>query len=257
MINPRSINNARQVNHRSSDNVPMELGKVIKAARVAKGLTQDDVGRAFGVTKSAVNQWESGKNVPDGRKLHRLAEILGLDPATILAASRSPGVEPPPLFPSPPPRPPASTAALDRGPATAPGLAIPGPDIPVWASVAAGNGEGMMILTDTPIDYIRRSDHIANAVDPFAFYIVGDSMEERFYQGDQVVVNRSLPLRPGDDCVFIAQGEDGQLRGLVKRLMRSTAETWKVRQLNPRKDFDLPKRPWSKAYRIVEIRPRG
>lgn len=130
-------------------------------------------------------------------------------------------------------------------------------DIPVWASVAAGNGEGEMILTDTPIDFIRRSDHIAHAVDPFAFYIVGDSMEERFYQGDQVVVNRSLPLRPGDDCVFISQGLDGQLRGLVKRLMRSTADSWKVRQLNPRRDFDLPKRAWSKAYRIVEIRPRS
>lgn len=130
-------------------------------------------------------------------------------------------------------------------------------DVPVWASVAAGNGDGEMLLTDTPIDYIRRSDPIMNAVDPFAFYIVGDSMEERLYQGDQVVVNRSLPLRPGDECVFISQGEDGQLRGLVKRLMRSTADAWKVRQLNPRKDFDLPKRLWTKAYRIVEIRPRS
>jgi transcriptional regulator with XRE-family HTH domain len=225
----------------------MELGKVIKAARVAKGLTQDDLGRAFGVTKSAVAQWESGKNVPDGRKLHRLAELLGLDPGAILAASRPAGGDQSTLFPAP--------AQIVR-PVPAPpitGLA----DVPVWASVAAGNGDGMMILTDTPIDYIKRSDHIANAVDPFAFYIVGDSMEERFYQGDQVVVNRSLPLRPGDDCVFISQGEDGQLRGLVKRLLRSTAEAWKVRQLNPRKDFDLPKRPWSKAYRIVEIRPRG
>ena len=129
--------------------------------------------------------------------------------------------------------------------------------MPVWASVAAGNGDGEMILTDTPIDYIRRSDHIANAVDPFAFYIVGDSMEERFYQGDQVVVNRALPLRPGDDCVFISQGPDGELRGLVKRLLRSTGDAWKVRQLNPRKDFDLPKRPWAKAYRIVETRHRS
>lgn len=227
----------------------MTLGEIIKAARIAKGLRQDDVGKVFGVTKSAVAQWESGKNVPDGRKLHRLADLLGIDPATLVAAS-SPAGEQAVLFPAASPRQVTSTPARPAPPAGA-------ADIPVWASVAAGNGDGMMILTDTPIDYIRRSDHIANAVDPFAFYVVGDSMEERFYQGDQVVVNRSVPLRPGDDCVFISQGEDGQLRGLVKRLLRSTAETWKVRQLNPRKDFDLPKRLWAKAYRIVEIRPRG
>lgn len=146
-----------------------------------------------------------------------------------------------------PPHPPAAAAPTSADKA----------DVPVWASVAAGNGEGEMILTDTPIDYIKRSDHIANAVNPFAFYIVGDSMEERFFQGDQVVVNRALPLRPGDDCVFIGQGADGELRGLVKRLMRSTADAWKVRQFNPRRDFDLSKRAWSKAYRIVEIRPRS
>lgn len=250
MVNVQSINNARQVNRRSSHNARMELGKVIKAAREAKGWTQEQLGNAFGVTKSAVAQWESGKNVPDGRKLHRLTDLLGLDPATVLAASVPARNEQKTLFPDPAPRNTPSTTARSQTPTSI-------SDVPVWASVSAGNGDGMMILTDTPIDYIRRSEHIANAVDPFAFYIVGESMEERFYQGDQVVVNRSLPLRPGDDCVFISQSEDGQLRGLVKRLLRSTADAWKVRQLNPRRDFDLPKRPWSRAYRIVETRHRS
>ena len=130
-------------------------------------------------------------------------------------------------------------------------------DVPVWASVAAGNGDGEMILTDRPIDYIRRSEHILNAVNPFAFYVVGDSMEQRFYQGDQVVVNRSLPLRPGDDCVFISRGEDGEMRGLVKRLVRQTADRWKVRQFNPARDFELPRSLWNEAYRIVETRHRS
>ena len=93
MINLLSINNARPLNHRSSQNVPMTLGEIIKAARLAKGMRQDDVGKAFGVTKSAVAQWESGKNVPDGRKLHRLADLLGIEPATLLAASGPTGGE--------------------------------------------------------------------------------------------------------------------------------------------------------------------
>ena len=225
----------------------MPLGQQIKAARKAAGLTQIELVAAVRRRGGDLSQPQLSAiekdEVERPRCLPELAAVLALPLPALLGIKTTP-VPQVPLFTDPAP----------RQPAIRPGSTG---DIPVWASVAAGNGDGEMILTDTPIDYIKRSDHIANAVNPFAFYIVGDSMEERFYQGDQVVVNRSLPLRPGDDCVFIAHGDDGQLRGLVKRLLRSTAEAWKVRQLNPRKDFDLPKRPWAKAYRIVEIRPRG
>ena len=74
---------------------------------------------------------------------------------------------------------------------------------------------------------------------------------------DQAVVNPSLPLRPGDDCIFINQAADGTLFGLVKRLLRSSVDHGRVRQLNPRRDFDLSKKKWSRAYRIAETRHRG
>jgi phage repressor protein C with HTH and peptisase S24 domain len=131
------------------------------------------------------------------------------------------------------------------------------PDVPVWASVSAGDEDGTMILTERPIDWIHRSDAILHVADPFAFYIVGDSMEDRFYQGDMGVVNRSAPLTSGADCVFIHQADDGTIYGLVKSLMRSAGESWLVRQLNPRKDFTLSKRKWNKVYRIVETRHRA
>ena len=131
------------------------------------------------------------------------------------------------------------------------------PDIPVWASAAAGDEDGTMILTDSPIDFIRRSELMQDVANPFAFYIVGDSMRERFLPGDQAVINPSLPLRPGDDCVFIHHADDGTMFGLVKRLLRSGAEHWRVQQLNPRRDFNLPKQKWLRAWRIAETRHRG
>ncbi|MDI1286677.1 MAG: S24 family peptidase, partial [Reyranella sp.] len=142
-------------------------------------------------------------------------------------------------------------------PGFAPGFAPDRPDIPVWASAAAGDEDGTILLTDSPIDYIRRSETMVGVANPFAFYIVGDSMLERFEQGDQAVVNPSLPLRPGDDCIFINQAADGTMFGLVKRLLRAGADHWRVRQLNPRRDFDLSKKKWSRAYRIAETRHRG
>lgn len=140
-------------------------------------------------------------------------------------------------------------------PARPPGFAPDRPDVPVWASVAAGDEDGTIVLTDSPIDYIRRSETMVGVANPFAFYIVGDTMLERFAEGDQAVVNPSLPLRPGDDCVFINQAA-GTLFGLVRRLLRSGVEHWRVRQLNPRRDFDLSKKKWSRAYRIAETRHR-
>ena len=152
------------------------------------------------------------------------------------------------------------TGSLARAPLPArpaQGFAPDRPDIPVWASAAAGDEDGTILLTDSPIDYIRRSETMVGVANPFAFYIVGDSMLERFEQGDQAVVNPSLPLRPGDDCIFINQAADGTLFGLVKRLLRAGTDHWRVRQLNPRRDFDLSKKKWSRAYRIAETRHRG
>jgi hypothetical protein len=177
----------------------------------------------------------------DGQSLLPLGLTKG--PTTRPAAGRSAGPEGIPQAPLPA--------------RAAPGLDPDRLDIPVWASVAAGDEDGTMLLTDSPIDYIRRSETMVGVANPFAFYIVGDSMLERFAQGDQAVVNPSLPLRPGDDCIFINLAADGTQFGLVKRLLRSSVDHWRVRQLNPRRDFDLSKRKWSRAFRIAETRHRG
>lgn len=41
---------------------------------------------------------------------------------------------------------------------------------------------------------------------------------------------------------------------LVKRLLRHTADHWRVRQFNPPRDFDLSKKKWSRALVITEKR---
>ena len=62
-----------------------------------------------------------------------------------------------------------------------------------------------------------------------------------------------LGIAPGSRLDFEAQ-EDGTLRALVKRLLRITADHWRVRQYNPPRDFDLPKKKWSRAQMITEKR---
>ena len=213
-----------------------ELGDTIRAAREAKGMSQVALAAYFGISKSAVNQWESGKNVPDQRKMAALAEKLELDPALLvrLAGIPAPGSAP---------------AAVMSPVPNQPGR----PDIPVWASAEAGS-DGAMVLINEPVDWIRRSERMQGVKAPFAFYVIGSSMSPAIEHGDQVVVNPSLLPTAGKDHVFLQTQEDGTILALVKRLLRSSSTAWRVRQFNPAKDFDQPNAKWSKAQMISEKR---
>ena len=57
----------------------MEIGAKIKAARLEKGLTQEELGKLVGVQKSAIAKYENGRVVNIKRStLQKLANALGL-----------------------------------------------------------------------------------------------------------------------------------------------------------------------------------
>jgi phage repressor protein C with HTH and peptisase S24 domain len=108
--------------------------------------------------------------------------------------------------------------------------------------------------TSGPIDFIRRSERMQGVKAPFAFYVIGASISPAIDHGDQVVINPGLPVGPGADCVFIHDDGNGNMLALVKRLLHSNTEHWRVRQFNPARDFDLPKKKWTRALMIAEKR---
>jgi len=122
-------------------------------------------------------------------------------------------------------------------------------DLPVYAS--AEGGGGAIIITSEPIDYVRRPEPLLSVRDGYGCYVIGDSMSPAYEQGDLLLVHPGRPVRPGDDCVFVRDQGDGTQQALVKRLLRSTTEKWRVRQFNPAKDFDLDRSQWQKVQLIV------
>lgn len=48
----------------------------IKAKREAINISQDELGKAVGVTRSAIAMWETGKATPNANKLPLLAQTL-------------------------------------------------------------------------------------------------------------------------------------------------------------------------------------
>ena len=220
-----------------------------------KGKTQTGLAAALGLDPSRVTEIIKGDRQIKSSEVASLAAYLEMTVADVMAAIDG---RPPPApmatamvggFAEPP----AHPGTLAASPIL-PVLYPPGrPDVPVWASAQAGD-DGAIVLTPDPIDYIHRSDRMRGVKNPFAFYVVGTSMSPAIEHGTQVVINPSLPPMAGRDHVFIQDLPDGTMKAMVKRLVRSTERSWRVRQFNELKDFDLLRSIWSKAYRITEKR---
>ena len=63
----------------------MDIGKKIKEARIAKGMTQEELGNILGVQKSAVAKYESGRIVNiKCSTLKKISEVLGIRPSELI-----------------------------------------------------------------------------------------------------------------------------------------------------------------------------
>lgn len=61
------------------------IGEIIKKARTAKGMTQEELAEKVGVKKSAVAKWENGRVSEIKRSnLKNLSDALGLNPNELL-----------------------------------------------------------------------------------------------------------------------------------------------------------------------------
>ena len=60
-----------------------DFASLVKALRVKRGLTQEQLAREIGVSFSTVNVWENGRRRPQpflAKRLHEMAYEAGLDP---------------------------------------------------------------------------------------------------------------------------------------------------------------------------------
>lgn len=63
----------------------IDIGSVIKQARIERGFTQEELAKKVGVQKSAVAKWENGRVSEIKRtNLKKISEALGLRPTQLL-----------------------------------------------------------------------------------------------------------------------------------------------------------------------------
>lgn len=63
----------------------MDIGTKIKAARIANGMTQEELGKILGVQKSAIAKYESGRVVNIKRStLKKISDVLDIPPFELI-----------------------------------------------------------------------------------------------------------------------------------------------------------------------------
>ncbi len=111
--------------------------------------------------------------------------------------------------------------------------------IPLYGTAEGGLGSDVSLAQ--AIDHIERPSLMRAAPSAYAVYVVGESMEPRYYAGEIAYVNPTRPVRKGD--FVIVQMLDGDDRSaIIKRYISSNDKHVFVEQLNPSRKMQLPKK---------------
>jgi transcriptional regulator with XRE-family HTH domain len=79
---------------RRPDNVDVEVGRLVRVQRIAKGLSQTELGNQIGVTFQQVQKYESGANRISMGRLTRISKVLGVEITYLLGAKGRPAPSP-------------------------------------------------------------------------------------------------------------------------------------------------------------------
>jgi phage repressor protein C with HTH and peptisase S24 domain len=147
-------------------------------------------------------------------------------------------------------------ASQGRGSATARVVREPtlvtGDRIPVRGA-GQGGSEGWFPWNGEIVDYVSRPPNLAGATHAYAVYVVGSSMEPRYYAGEIVHIHPGKPVTNGAFVLVQVRPEaEGETpRAFMKRLVRRTATKVTLEQFNPPKEIDIKASDIASMHRIV------
>jgi phage repressor protein C with HTH and peptisase S24 domain len=118
---------------------------------------------------------------------------------------------------------------------------------------ARGGKDGQFPLNGNRVADVLAPPSLANVPDAYAVYVVGSSMEPRYFAGECVFVNPKLPLVKG--CFVVAQilpkHEGDPPDAYIKRYVNQDAKVLRLEQFNPRKTLSFAADKIVSVHRIV------
>lgn len=217
----------------------MSIGERIKNRRQLLGLNQEELAQQLGISRPSVVQWETGKASPKGARLQTIADILNCTPEWLLVGDSDVLALPESQTPMAPANP---HNQMTEG-------LVADKDLPIYSS--AQGGKTGMIISFEPIEIVKRPAPLMGVKGGYGIYLVGDSMEPVYRQGDILLVHPGKPPIKGDDVVVIMTDGNGQCDALVKRLVSVNDSTVVTEQFNPAKPVNIGRDQVSNIHLIV------
>lgn len=193
----------------------MSFAARLKFYREKKGLSQQELAEAVGVSRSAVTKYEAGERFPDEAVLLKIASVLGCSLDSLMGRDfdSAPG---------------GTYKKSDFLPARD---LVP---VPVLGVIRAGEPvlaqENVIDVKFLPADEVRGGDY-------FYLKVKGDSMVGvRIYDGDLVLVRQQDTCDDGEIAVVMVNGEEAT----IKRFYRA--------------DGSVILKPENPAYRPIVVR---
>jgi phage repressor protein C with HTH and peptisase S24 domain len=123
--------------------------------------------------------------------------------------------------------------------------------IPVYGQ-AVGGKDGEFILNGNQVSEVLAPASLSSVPNAYAVYVVGDSMEPRYFAGETVFVNPRLPLSKGAFVVAqISSGEENVPHAYVKRFVSQDSRRLRLEQYNPKKVLEFPTSKVVSVHRII------
>src|ERR1700693_1937360 len=123
--------------------------------------------------------------------------------------------------------------------------------IPVYGH-AVGGKDGEFILNGNQVTEVLAPASLSSVPEAYAVYVVGHSMEPRYFAGETVFVNPRLPIGRGAFVVAqIASGEHTVPHAYVKRFVSQDARRLRLEQFNPKKILEFPASRVVSVHRII------
>src|SRR5260221_6089980 len=124
--------------------------------------------------------------------------------------------------------------------------------IPVYGHPVGGK-DGEFILSGNEVTEVLPPPSLSQIPDAYAVYVVGDSMEPRYFAGETVFVNPRLPISRGAFVVAqISKDQEAEKpRAYIKRFLSQDAKRLRLEQYNPKKIFEFSTSTVRAIHRIV------
>lgn len=127
-------------------------------------------------------------------------------------------------------------------------------DIPLMGTAAGSHLRGAFIISNRPVDFVRRPPAMQSTVGLYALFVEGTSMVPQYSPGELVYVNPHKPARAGDPVIVQTQnGEGADIEASIGIYVKTTAQHVVISKHNPSAEIQIARKTVLHVHKVLTV----